>query len=45
MVILFRVELGICYVSFSRGSQLGYWVQRVGHEFDPVILVSPMENN
>jgi len=25
--------------------QLGYWAQRVGHVFDPVVLVSPVENN
>jgi len=25
--------------------QLSCWAQRVGHEFGPIILVSPMENN
>jgi len=25
--------------------QLSYWVQKVGHEFDPVSLVNPMEND
>jgi len=31
--------LGMCV------GHLGCWAQRVGHEFDPVILVRPMENN